>query len=174
MSRRFAISLVLASVACMNAGCGTLHNLMAPPVGPPSIGPASCMPFGGVIRSASLGALGTLAGGFYSVRDIGTIESLHDVAVLGVSLVTFADVPLSLAGDIATLPVAYARSREEQWATWWGTQSYQFPSMDEAVPSVSQEAPDQSERKSLCPFVWRIWPNGNSEDKIRVTFFQLW
>lgn len=32
------------------------------------------------------------------------------------------DIPLSLIGDVLTLPVVYARVRREPWATNWGEQ----------------------------------------------------
>jgi hypothetical protein len=39
------------------------------------------------------------------------------------------DAPLSLVGDLATYPIAAARSRQEPWATWWGAQSSQQGSL---------------------------------------------
>jgi hypothetical protein len=38
----------------------------------------------------------------------------------GAGLIAIADTPVSLVGDILTLPIAYARHQEYPWATWWG------------------------------------------------------
>jgi hypothetical protein len=43
------------------------------------------------------------------------------------------DAPLSLAGDIVTLPVVVARRQGCRWATWWGEQ---------AVPEAIEKPPE--------------------------------
>ena len=98
-------------------GCGTVHNLYAPPEksGPIDV-PETCTPFGGVIRSGYVGVFGIPVGLMYLLDD-------HYVeggqwCVFGV--LAWADVPVSLAGDLITFPVAYARRKKQPWATWWG------------------------------------------------------
>ena len=60
-------------------------------------------------------------------------------------LVAIADSPLSLAGDILTLPVAYARANEYSWATWWGERSFVVAPPDGAGNNTTEgeiEPPD--------------------------------
>jgi hypothetical protein len=51
------------------------------------------------------------------------------MGMTALGLVAIADMPLSLAGDILTLPVVYARSHEYWWATWWGEKSFGCPDL---------------------------------------------
>jgi len=113
-----------------SAGCGTICNLKDPGDGHQFMGAGTCYPFGGVTRSAMLGCAGPPLGFLQTLDapleiekgDVG--EGLRQMgqgtglAIAGV--VSLADVPLSLAGDIVTLPVAYARQQGKPWASWWG------------------------------------------------------
>lgn len=122
---RPATALFLTAVlSSLTAGCGTVHNLKAPPSHPWQEGefpevPNDCTPFGGVKRSAMLGAYGPVAGIHGMIQ--GT-EFLGGAVMAGYGVLAIADVPLSLVGDVVTFPVARARSRGETWATWWGDQ----------------------------------------------------
>jgi uncharacterized protein YceK len=94
----------ILTVACLCSGCGTAANLVAP-IEPAdnyrACGPASCEPFGGVERSVGNGtALITAA----PVTPIGVVAGL---AVIGI------DAPLSLLGDVVTLPVVFFRQLNE-------------------------------------------------------------
>src|SRR5262249_28394687 len=60
-------------------------------------------------------AKGDVAGGFK------TASWGAGLATAGV--VAIADLPVSFCGDVITLPVAYARSTKQPWATWWGEES---------------------------------------------------
>lgn len=88
--------IFLLIVALCPAGCGTIANLRAPIQDTPgyrAMGPTGCEPFGGVHRSAVAGGMIWAAAG-------------------PTGLAGFVDVPFSLAGDVATLPLVYGR----QWA----------------------------------------------------------
>jgi uncharacterized protein YceK len=126
---RFAL---LASVLT-STGCGTVCNLTDPPDGKRFMGTGECYPFGGVVRSGLLsffgppmGTVGLVSGpaeicqGNFSTgfEQFGT-----GLWLTGSGLVAIADVPLSLVGDVLTLPIVYARRNREPWATWWGQQS---------------------------------------------------
>src|SRR3954453_22688115 len=103
-----ARSLLVASLLAALAGCGTVANLAAPPTstsGYRGMGPTACEPFGGVERSLVFGGV-LLMGG-----PLAWPLSAAYVAV---------DTPLSLAGDVLTLPVIFARQSQAPWATWWG------------------------------------------------------
>ena len=137
--------LPVAVLLCL-AGCGTFYNLKAPPRSDlENIGPSTCLPvggkvrsgatlpFGGVLRSTMLGCLGppsgiaAMAGG-----DVGE-EGRVGPAWFGLGVLAWADVPLSLAGDVLTLPIAYARSNGEPWATWWGEKEVSLRSPPTAI-----------------------------------------
>jgi uncharacterized protein YceK len=81
------------------AGCGTFHNVTAPRVESSAyraFGPDGCEPFGGVQRSVMAGSAPLMAG------------------ALGVPLAAVAvgiDAPLSLVGDVVTLPIVMVRRR---------------------------------------------------------------
>ncbi len=113
-----------ATLACLPGGCGTIHNLKAPPQPClPAMYPTTCFPFGGVTRSAMLGYAGTVIGGFSVGGAVVTMKSeeiLPAAGLMGLGLGALVDTPLSLVGDIVTLPIAYARSKGARWATWWG------------------------------------------------------
>lgn len=129
-------------------GCGTLVNLNDAPTGPMMFGTGVCYPFGGTMRSGMLAGLGTpvgiagvvagpvtLARGEFQegFKEIGTSAGL---ATCG--LVAIADVPLSFVGDVVTLPIVLARTREHPWATWWGEKArpmspWSLPDADEAT-----------------------------------------
>jgi hypothetical protein len=86
-----------------------------------------------VTRTALLAGIGTQAG----IADVvcGNIailngelgpgfEQIGSGALLtSTGLLALVDTPLSLAGDLLTFPIAYARSQEYSWATWWGEES---------------------------------------------------
>jgi hypothetical protein len=104
-------SVVAALVAGVLSGCGTLGNLFAPPetsvpLGRCTMAPDSCVPFGGVGRSMVLGAM-CLGTGVMAPVGVGVL---------------LVDAPLSLVGDVVTLPVVYACQSGAPWATWWGSQ----------------------------------------------------
>ncbi|MBM3994576.1 MAG: hypothetical protein FJ303_10555 [Planctomycetes bacterium] len=135
MRRNIAFVIGISLVVAALSGCGSIHNLDAP-AGPaeklsPGIGPPGiCVPFGGVARSALLGVVGVPLG-------IGQVG--HGIALIvtgdvregfttignglwltGVGVVALADTPVSLAGDLVTWPLAYARSQQHPWASWQG------------------------------------------------------
>jgi hypothetical protein len=116
-------------------GCGTLHNLDAPPVAPPlkalgvCSGQGCCLPFGGVARSGlfacgvPVGISAVVQGELSLLRGDDPKDGLRSIGsgmlLTGAGLVALADTPISLAGDLVTWPVAYARQHEQPWATWW-------------------------------------------------------
>ncbi len=109
-------ALAAAVVLLASCGCGTVMNLAARP-GPasePEIVPDTCYPFGGVRRSSLLGVYGVGSGVFSLCTG-----DIKGAGWVGVGVVSLADTPVSLAGDVVTLPVAFARRYEMTWATWW-------------------------------------------------------
>jgi uncharacterized protein YceK len=130
--------LALALLAL--TGCGTVHNLKDSPNGPMFCCTGCCYPFGGVVRSGAVAVLGTPGGlGAAILGDIAICQGNfgpgfdlvgQGMGMTALGLVAIADVPLSLAGDILTLPVVYARSHEYWWATWWGKESMGWPATD--------------------------------------------
>jgi uncharacterized protein YceK len=86
---------------CFLAGCGTFHNITAPKVqssGYRAFGPDGCEPFGGVQRSIMAGSAPLMAG------------------VIGVPIAAVAvgvDAPLSLVGDVVTLPIVMVRRHKD-------------------------------------------------------------
>src|SRR5262245_58173802 len=140
MRRCWRVLTVLLLCQGASAGCGTMHNLFAPPEGLPGTislpsGVGRCVPFGGVGRSALLAMIGPV-GGSVGVIDGDTKlvrgESLKDrmatigagLWLAGCGLGAIVDTPLSLAGDIVTFPIAYARYKHHPWATWWGVETH--------------------------------------------------
>ena len=117
--------LPVACLLCL-AGCGTFYNLNAPPPpGPASVGiPTSCSPFGGITRTGLL----ALAGPQLGVGWILEGDGFKGTGLFGLGVLAWADIPLSLAGDALTLPIACARSNGEPWATWWGEKEVSFRS----------------------------------------------
>jgi hypothetical protein len=115
------------------SGCGTFVNLKDPPSGIMFCGTGACYPFGGVVRSGLLAAMGSPLGVSEVISGDLAIclgQFGDGVASVGAGMLLTAaglgaivDTPLSLAGDILTFPVAYARCMEYSWATWWGEQS---------------------------------------------------
>lgn len=120
---RLLMGIAFAALAGLT-GCGTVHNLKSPSTVDPSamtMGlPCTCTPFGGVLRSGMLGFGGTQVGGASIL--FGDISD-SSVSLLALGILAWPDVPLSLVGDVVTFPVAYARSKGEPWATWWGESS---------------------------------------------------
>lgn len=58
------------------------------------------------------------------------------VGIPAAAVVLGVDVPLSLAGDVVTYPIARARKDGQPWATWWGEQA---PANDtEATPPATE------------------------------------
>ncbi len=134
---------ILVASAALQSGCGTLENLQAPPGREPTegpmkyCGPHTCFAFGGITR--------TYWGSDWLVRaGANSLDKIEvDHLLVGTGAITAGvgflavDGPLSLVGDVLTLPVAYARSQEQPWATWWGTQGYYLgrtPSSDRLNP----------------------------------------
>src|SRR5437762_6244181 len=110
----------LAFLTFLLSGCGTVANLTTPPQPPTTcrgMRPSGCEPFGGVERSLVYGAL------LLSAEPLWAVPGAAFIAV---------DAPLSLAGDVVTLPVVWARQRGATWATWWG---------ERAPPAPPPEAP---------------------------------
>jgi hypothetical protein len=129
--------IVVGLISFVQVGCGTLHNLHAPPVaqetGPCAIGsgPGICVPFGGVARSALLGFVGApigvgeaINGGNELIQGNAAGDGFSRIGnglkLAGIGVIAVLDTPLSLAGDFVTWPVAYARQHQQPWATWWG------------------------------------------------------
>jgi hypothetical protein len=123
-------STTLAFTVLAATGCGTFHNLDDSPNGPLYLGMGCCYPFGGVARSSLLAVMGPPTG-VVGIIEGDTLlcqgkfaegfEQIGQGLFLGsAGLIAIADAPLSLAGDVLTFPIAYARSREYPWATWWG------------------------------------------------------
>jgi uncharacterized protein YceK len=117
---------LLWGVAFLQTGCGTVWNLEAPP--PPGlpcieIGPSTCFPMGGVTRSACLGMIGIPIGLATGIAGDSLEDRGNGLLLAGAATVSLIDVPLSLVGDLVTLPVAYARYQGAPWATWWGEQA---------------------------------------------------
>lgn len=115
-------------------GCGTFCNLKDRPTGPTFVATGSCNPFGGVARSALFAFAGPPTG-LYKIVD-GNIAILNGnigpgfeeigsgLLLTSNGLIAIVDTPLSLGGDILTFPIAYARSHEYPWASWWGEKSF--------------------------------------------------
>jgi uncharacterized protein YceK len=132
--RPSAMLLLVLSLVASQTGCGTLYNLQAPPPVDPmtelgGLAPSTCAPFGGVQRSAVIGGCGVVMGPIYLVKSVvgvadGGADSRENVVggltLTGLGLLAIVDAPLSLAGDIVTMPVVIARRCEHPWATWWG------------------------------------------------------
>jgi hypothetical protein len=124
----------LAFLLLAVTGCGTVTNLMDPPHGTLFMGAGECYPFGGVVRSGVLTVMGPpFALGMAIDGDTAICQGEYEKGFqqLGNSLyLTFLaleaipDLPLSVAGDVLTFPLAYARGKEYPWATWWGQKSY--------------------------------------------------
>ena len=113
---RLVMATAFATVVGL-AGCGTVHNLNAPrlPVHPQD-DMTTCVPFGGVMRTGALALYGELLGVNLLLKD----KPAEGGKFFALGVLAWADIPLSLAGDIVTFPVAYARSKGEPWASWWG------------------------------------------------------
>jgi len=130
------VLLLSACLGCLVSGCGTVANLTAPP--PPGrsdeMGKSECSPFGGVTLSAGWGA-GLL------------VHSLdpEQLAATGVGLLLLMDTPLSLAGDVVTLPIVYARRQGASWATWWGDQAGSVKPEPKAGAPVGETSPGAPE-----------------------------
>jgi hypothetical protein len=118
--------LFAAVLAFLPMGCGTMANLTAPPAGTTTyrgLGPTTCEPFGGVTRSFVTGGLCLASGLTAGFDDIGQGGLLRGTGLVAAGSVILAvETPLSLVGDVATLPIAYARRDGMAWATWWGDQ----------------------------------------------------
>jgi uncharacterized protein YceK len=127
----------LALIPLALTGCGTVHNLKDSPNGPMFIGTGRCYPFGGVTRSSLLAVMGppfglgeTIKGDIAICRgdfDSGFDQVGNGLFLTAAGLGAIIDTPLSLVGDILTFPIAYARSKEYAWATWWGEKSVRVP-----------------------------------------------
>jgi hypothetical protein len=130
-------------------------------------GTGVCVPFGGVGRSALLGLVGTpifasqlVIVPLNQIRGEDTKAALaimgNSVYCTGLGLIAIADVPVSLAGDLLTLPLAYARHQQQPWAMWpcrdivsyWVWAPFAQGDANEAGPKVgSQPGPVQEDGK---------------------------
>src|SRR5262245_41128942 len=109
----------LALVLPALTGCGTLVNLRDPPTGPVS-GTGAWCPCGGAVRSGLLAVFGPPCGLVESINGgiaIGQGEFGPGFKQIGYGMLltsaglgAIVDCPLSLAGDILTFPIAYARA----------------------------------------------------------------
>ena len=117
--QRAVITLGLLSVACAAAGCGTMMNLKDEPAPTWAIDTGApktpAYPFGGVGRDL----------GFSMISFVCAIPSPVS-ALYGVAFL--ADVPLSVIGDVVTLPIVLDRM---------ATKGQDLPH-----PSVTDRAPD--------------------------------
>ncbi len=135
---RFALLTLLLTTL---SGCGTIFNLKDRPVGPMFVGTGCCYPFGGTVRSGLLAVMGPPCGlgevinGNITITqgELGTgLKQVgNGLLITAAGLGAIVDCPLSLAGDIVTFPLAYARSKEYPWATWWGEKSLNLRPMAE-------------------------------------------
>ncbi len=83
------------------------------------------------------GAVGIVSGNIAIAQgDFGPgfTEVGQGLLLTGAGVIAIVDTPLSLAGDIVTLPIAYARSKEHRWATWWGEESMPWPESSPPMP----------------------------------------
>jgi uncharacterized protein YceK len=143
MTARIGLLASALSLAVLPLGCGTVLNLTASPTPGPTptmIGPSSCEPFAGVERSAK--------GGMF-------VLACPPYIPIGVWILA-VDTPLSLVGDVLTLPVVYARKRGEPWATWWGAQARAVPEPGPetgrtTAAGVTPDAPPPPATPDPCP-----------------------
>jgi hypothetical protein len=145
MNLRYGALLLSAALACGPGGCGTATNLWSPPESLPTTGPTTCYPFGGITRSVFVGGLMVAEGLDHAVNNLGNggLVTAAGMTVAG-TLVFAVDGPLSLAGDLLTLPVAYARSEKAPWATWWGEQTTAAPFQDGGQPAPATPPPGET------------------------------
>jgi hypothetical protein len=136
--RSCAGPLFVAAVLAGLAGCGTVVNLMAPPTTTKAdmlgLGLDTCQPFGGTKRSLVLGVgLGGVVA-YEGMQRLGQGGLLMCAGgVVGGLAILAVDGPLSLAGDVVTWPIAYARQQQAPWATWWGEQSGQGEAKEDSL-----------------------------------------
>jgi hypothetical protein len=138
--------IFLAFVVLAVTGCGTFYNLEDSPKGPLFVGTGCCYPFGGVTRSGLLAVMGPPAGlagvvsGNMAISQGEFGDGFQQIGqglfLTSAGLIAIADTPLSLAGDILTFPIAYARSKEYSWATWWGEKSM---SISDSAPAPASD-----------------------------------
>jgi hypothetical protein len=145
MRRRLLSLLLVAALACVQSGCGTLVNLCSPPTVPTTPGvvqcgfrfPETCFPLGGCARSTMLGGFGVVGGLGIGSDQPGPAELLLGAGMCTAgALVLIVDTPLSLVGDVVTWPIAQARMDGASWATWWGKQSRK-----ESKPALEGQGP---------------------------------
>jgi hypothetical protein len=150
--------IVLAFVVLAVTGCGTFHNLKDSPKGPLYVGTGCCYPFGGVTRSGLLAVMGPPSGlaevvsGNMAISQGEFGDGFQQIGqglyLASAGLIAIADTPLSLAGDILTFPIAYARSKEYPWATWWGEKSMPIPN---SAPAPASDGIDQKIESASNP-----------------------
>src|SRR5262245_37476386 len=154
MPSRFRLLSWAVGLACLQTGCGTFVNLNAPPPpAPPCIGPSTCFPLGGAARSALLGCFGTVCGLDGALHAQSIEEAGQGLLMAGAGTVAIVDTPLSLIGDLVTLPIAYARRQEASWATWWGDQGRKSAPLPGPPPGNAETAPEP------LPMPQQIRPN---------------
>ena len=134
-------------------GCGTIHNLKDPPDGPAFLGTGVCYPGGGVVRTGLLATMGPAVGVAETLEGTQTFckgqyregakKAGHGVLFTLAGLGAWLDLPLSVAGDILTLPVAYARQKQYPWATTWGKKRTPASTIPEpSMPTEGQTVMD--------------------------------
>lgn len=159
---RTAVAAILAIFTAFTTGCGTLVNLHdSPKHQPMMMVPQSTIPMGGTLRSTVVAVVGTplsFSGAMQNTKALvtgkydGDLKSfLTPVAAMPLCMLGFVDIPLSLVGDIVTLPIAFARMNEHQWATWWGKESVEtkliphepVPEKDDLLIQPAQTIPER-------------------------------
>lgn len=121
MPRRSCLAILVLSLAA--SGCGTMANVTASsttPGGYRAFGPTWCEPFGGVQRSVLAGSAPLMAG---------------PVGILPAAVMVGVDTPLSLVGDVVTLPYVHYRIQNESRPTASSVE----PAREAAPPPVSRE-----------------------------------
>lgn len=116
--------LLLAAFAIVSSWCGTITNVTAPTTpssGYRAFGPTWCEPFGGVHGSVLGGSAPLMAG---------------PIGIIPAAVMVGLDTPLSLVGDLATLPIVYYRLRsrtqgDQQCRAYGIDQGPPFPSPTE-------------------------------------------
>jgi uncharacterized protein YceK len=162
------VSRILAPILFVGlTGCGTVNNLKAHPEAVGMFCPTP-FPMGGVTRSALLATLGPpfgFAGMSQGTAKIvkGDFKEGAEAWTTGAKLFCFGigawvDVPLSLVGDVVTLPLAYARMKAYPWAMSWGDQKPNVVPHDPSIVTPGDAPPDPAATNQKLPLLPTI-PN---------------
>jgi hypothetical protein len=126
-------------VKCVNFGTWLApRRMLYQDMEDPNTLQGECWAFGGITRSLSFAntfLVGGLTPDFEHVGE-GRLLEMAIMTALG-SVALGVDAPLSLVGDVVSLPVVYARQHEAPWATWWGEQVFRPSPNKEPAPQVS-------------------------------------